>query len=68
MPSSFPFVKATTCPGDSGGPYFRGTSNEIVATVKGDGLGLEWVGDAVHYRSWILARRDESELGALSMD
>lgn len=59
------WVKATTCPGDSGGPYFRGTSSEIVATVKGDGLGLEWMGDAVANRSWILARRAESERGAL---
>ncbi|MBS2018976.1 MAG: S1 family peptidase [Deltaproteobacteria bacterium] len=68
VPSSFPFVKATTCPGDSGGPYFRGTSNEIVATVKGDGLGLEWVGDAVLHRRWILDRRAESERGALDTE
>ncbi len=68
VPPSFPYVKATTCPGDSGGPYFRGTSNEIVATVKGDGLGLEWVGDAVQHRSWILKRRDESERGVLNAD
>ena len=65
VPTSFPLVKATTCPGDSGGPYFRGASSEIVATVKGDGLGLEWVGDAVQHRAWILARLDESERGAL---
>lgn len=68
VPPSFPWVKATTCPGDSGGPYFRGTSSEIVATVKGDGLGLEWVGDAVGHRDWILARRDEAERGALTID
>ena len=68
VPSSFPFVKATTCPGDSGGPYFRGTSSEIVATVKGDGLGLEFVGDAVQHRTWILDRRAESERGALDVD
>lgn len=68
VPSSFPFVKATTCPGDSGGPYFRGTSNEIVATVKGDGLGLEWVGDAVEHRDWILARLYESERGELAVE
>jgi V8-like Glu-specific endopeptidase len=66
VPPSFPFVKATTCPGDSGGPYFRGTSNAIVATVKGDGLGLEWVGDAVQHREWILERRAESERGVLN--
>jgi hypothetical protein len=66
VPPSFPYVKATTCPGDSGGPYFRGTSNEIVATVKGDGLGLEWVGDAVQHRNWILSRREESERAALT--
>jgi hypothetical protein len=68
VPPSFPWVKATTCPGDSGGPYFRGTSNEIVATVKGDGLGLEWVGDAVQHRQWILERRAESERGVLNVD
>ncbi len=68
VPPTFPWVKATTCPGDSGGPYFRGTSNEIVATVKGDGLGLEWVGDAVQHREWILARRAESERGVLALD
>jgi V8-like Glu-specific endopeptidase len=68
VPTSFPFVKATTCPGDSGGPYFRGTSSEIVATVKGDGMGLEWVGDAVGHRRWILARRAESERGELTTD
>ncbi|MBX3201369.1 MAG: trypsin-like serine protease [Labilithrix sp.] len=65
VPPSFPWVKATTCPGDSGGPYFQGATNRIVATVKGDGLGLEWVGDAVEHRDWILARRAESERGAL---
>lgn len=61
-------VKATSCPGDSGGPYFRGTTNEIVATVKGDGLGLEWFGDAVDHREWIVARRAESERGALTLE
>lgn len=66
VPSSFPWVKATTCPGDSGGPYFKLGSREIVATVKGDGLGLEWVGDAVQHRSWIEARRAESEAGHLA--
>lgn len=65
VPPSFPWVKATTCPGDSGGPYFQGATNRVVATVKGDGLGLEWVGDAVQHRAWILARRAESERGAL---
>jgi len=68
VPPSFPYVRATTCPGDSGGPYFRGTSNEIVATVKGDGLGLEWVGDAVQHRDWIMKRRGESERGVLNAD
>jgi hypothetical protein len=66
VPTSFPLVKATTCPGDSGGPYFRGASNEIVATVKGDFAGLEWVFDAVKHRDWILARRAESERGMLT--
>lgn len=68
VPPSFPWVKATTCPGDSGGPYFQGTTNRSVATVKGDGLGLEWVGDAVQHRDWILERRAESERGELSLD
>jgi hypothetical protein len=62
------FVKAVTCPGDSGGPYFRGATSEIVGTVKGDGLGLEWMGDAVKHRAWILARLAESERGALTTD
>lgn len=62
------FVKATTCPGDSGGPYFRGATSEIVGTVKGDGMGLEWMGDAVAHRTWILARLAESERGALGID
>jgi hypothetical protein len=62
------FVKATTCPGDSGGPYFRGTTSEIVGTVKGDGLGLEWMGDAVAHRTWILDHLAESERGALGVD
>ena len=68
VPPSFPFVKATTCPGDSGGPYFKTGTSEIVATVKGDGLGLEWVADAVRYRDWILKQRDASERGALAID
>lgn len=63
---NFPFVKATTCPGDSGGPYFRAGSSDIVATVKGDMFGIdEWVADAVKHRDWILARRAESEAGNL---
>lgn len=62
------FVKATTCPGDSGGPYFRGATSEIVGTVKGDGLGLEWMGDAVAHRKWILEHLAESERGALTID
>ena len=62
------FVKATTCPGDSGGPYFRGATSEIVGTVKGDGLGLEWMGDAVAHRKWILEHLAESERGALTVD
>jgi V8-like Glu-specific endopeptidase len=62
------FVKATTCPGDSGGPYFRGATSEIVGTVKGDGLGLEWMGDAVAHRTWILQHLAESERGALAVD
>jgi V8-like Glu-specific endopeptidase len=68
VPPSFPFVRATTCPGDSGGPYFKTGTSEIVATVKGDGVGLEWVADAVHYRKWILKQRDASERGELSID
>jgi V8-like Glu-specific endopeptidase len=68
VPPSFPFVKATTCPGDSGGPYFKSGTSEIVATVKGDGLGMEWVADAVSYRDWILKHRDASERGELTID
>jgi hypothetical protein len=68
VPSSFPFVKATTCPGDSGGPYFIGTTNEIVATVKGDALGLEFTSDAVQHRDWILARLADSERGELTVE
>jgi V8-like Glu-specific endopeptidase len=65
---SYGFVKATTCPGDSGGPYFRGATSEIVGTVKGDGMGLEWMGDAVAHRAWILERLAESERGELGVD
>lgn len=54
-----------SCPGDSGGPYFWTGSNEIVALVKGDGLGVEWVASAVRFRDWILERKDESEAGTL---
>jgi V8-like Glu-specific endopeptidase len=68
VPRGFPFVKATTCPGDSGGPYFRADSTEIVATVKGDGGGLEWVADAVKHRDWILEHRADAERGALTID
>jgi V8-like Glu-specific endopeptidase len=68
VPSDFPFVKATTCPGDSGGPYFKTGTSEIAATVKGDGLGLEWVADAVEHRDWILTNRAAAERGELSLD
>lgn len=61
-------VKATTCPGDSGGPYFRGTTSEIVATVKGDTMGFEFFGDAVDHRAWIRERRAESERGELDTE
>ena len=61
------FVRATTCPGDSGGPYFRGATSEVVGTVKGDGMGLEWMGDAVAHRTWILDRLAESERGVLAV-
>lgn len=60
------FTKATTCPGDSGGPYFLTGTNLIVATVKGDFAGLEFNGNAVGHRDWILARREESERGVLT--
>lgn len=67
VPLYFPFVKATTCPGDSGGPYFRTGSSEIVATVKGDFLGMtEYVADAVKYRTWILEQRTAAEAGKLN--
>lgn len=62
------FDRRVTCPGDSGGPYFHTGSSEIVALVKGDGLGVEWVADAVKHRAWILARLDESESGLLPLD
>jgi secreted trypsin-like serine protease len=66
---NFPFVKATTCPGDSGGPYFRTGSTEIVATVKGDFLGMnEYIADAVKYRSWIMEQRAASEAGTLNQN
>jgi Trypsin len=68
VPITFPFVKAITCPGDSGGPYFIGETNAIVATVKGDGMGLEWVADAVEHHDWIVKHRAESERGALTID
>lgn len=55
-----------TCPGDSGGPYFETGTSSIVATVKGDGLGVEWVADAVKYRDWILENVDASEWGELN--
>jgi hypothetical protein len=60
------FTKATTCPGDSGGPYFLTGTSLIVATVKGDFAGLEFNGNAVGHRDWILARREESERGVLA--
>jgi V8-like Glu-specific endopeptidase len=67
VPLYFPWVRATTCPGDSGGPYFRTGTSEIVATVKGDVLGLtEVVADAVKYRSWILEQRTAAEAGKLN--
>ncbi len=62
------FGKRITCPGDSGGPYFWTGSNEIVALVKGDGLGVEWVANAVKHRDWILEQRDAAERGELSTD
>jgi V8-like Glu-specific endopeptidase len=66
---NFPFVKATTCPGDSGGPYFRTGSTEIVATVKGDFLGMtEYIADAVKYRSWIMEQRAAAEAGTLNQN
>lgn len=62
------WVKSVSCPGDSGGPYFRGNTSEIVATVKGPAAGVEFMADAVKHRKWILARREESERGALTTD
>lgn len=62
------FDRRVTCPGDSGGPYFSTGTSEIVALVKGDGLGVEWVADAVKHRNWILSRLDESETGLLPID
>jgi V8-like Glu-specific endopeptidase len=57
-----------TCPGDSGGPYFLTGTSSIVATVKGDGLGVEWIADAVKHREWILEHVEASEAGALNED
>ena len=68
VPISFPFVKAVTCPGDSGGPYFIGETNVIVATVKGDGAGLEWVADAADHHDWIMKHRAAAERGELTID
>ena len=68
VPISFPFVKSVTCPGDSGGPYFIGDSNVIVATVKGDGAGLEWVADAADHHDWIMKHRTAAERGELTID
>lgn len=62
------FWKRVTCPGDSGGPYFLTGTNEIVATVKGDGLGVEWVADAVKHRDWILRQLEASERGELEIE
>ncbi len=62
------FDTRVTCPGDSGGPYFATGTSEIVALVKGDGLGVEWVADAVKHRQWILDRQSESEQGKLQLD
>ncbi len=62
------FWERVTCPGDSGGPYFDTGTNEIVAVVKGDGLGVEWVGDAIRHRDWILEQLDASERGELGID
>jgi len=61
-------LKALTCPGDSGGPYFHDKSGAIIAVVKGDFLGLEWVWSAVRHRDWIEDRIGESERGELSVD
>lgn len=62
------FWERVTCPGDSGGPYFATGTSEIVAAVKGDGLGVEWVADAVKHRDWILAQRTAAEVGKLNED
>jgi hypothetical protein len=62
------FWRRITCPGDSGGPYFVTGTNEIVATVKGDGLGVEWIGKVVKHRDWILDQLDASERGELQTD
>lgn len=62
------FWHRITCPGDSGGPYFWTGTNEVVAVVKGDGLGVEWVGDVVDHRDWILEQLEASEAGELSAD
>lgn len=62
----FPKTTLYSCPGDSGGPYFRTGSDEIVAVVKGS-PPLEVAGDAVRYRDWIEQRRKESERGELGL-
>ena len=62
------FWERVTCPGDSGGPYFWTGTSSIVALVKGDGLGVEWVADAVKHRTWILDRLAESEAGELGIE
>ena len=62
------FDRRVSCPGDSGGPYFATGSSEIVALVKGDGLGVEWVADAVKHRQWVLDQREASERGELQLD
>ncbi|NUP09424.1 MAG: trypsin-like serine protease [Polyangiaceae bacterium] len=62
------FYEPVTCPGDSGGPYFWTGTNQIVAVVKGDGLGAEWVGNAVKHRDWIIEQLEASEKGELQAD
>lgn len=62
------FWHRVTCPGDSGGPYFFTGTDEVVAVVKGDGLGMEWVGDVVQHRDWVVRQLEASEAGALQTD
>jgi hypothetical protein len=62
------FFRRVSCPGDSGGPYFWTGSNEIVALVKGDGLGVEWIANAVKHREWILEQQEASERGELELE